>query len=82
MSNEKVLCDRCDHKPVCSLRAEYMAAQKAVNNVIVSFGDSDGNSIAGKRLNNFTWIKIPELKCVHFSGIKSGVRTSGVLLSD
>lgn len=74
MSNERVLCDRCDHKPVCSLRGEYIAAQGAVNNAIVSFGDSDGNNVAGKRLRDFTWIKLPELQCMHFKEFKPGIR--------
>ncbi len=76
MSNEKVLCDRCDHKPVCSLREEYVAAQEAVNNVIVSFADKNENGYRAveKRLRNFTWIKLPELRCMHFKEFEPGVR--------
>ncbi len=75
MSNEKVLCDRCDHKPVCSLKAEYIAAQEAVNNVVVPLGYCNGgDSPSMKRLSHFTWIKLPELQCMHFKEFKADIR--------
>jgi len=55
-------CTRCDHLPICSLKEQFIAAQKAVNDVNVPLG---GNSIKG--LRHFGWIKPVELECVHFT---------------
>jgi len=66
---KEMRCTRCDHFPVCSLKEQFIAAQKAVDDVNVPLG---GNSTKG--LRHFDWIKPVELVCVHFSEKKPTLR--------
>ncbi len=67
MSNvvKETQCTRCDHLAVCSLNKQFVAAQKAVDDVNVPLG---GNSIKGLRY--FDWIRPVELECIHFTDKK------------
>lgn len=58
---EETLCTHCSHRDVCSLKDQYLAAQSAVNEVMVHYGDN-----AMKRLRDFDWIERVKLKCTHF----------------
>lgn len=58
---EEFLCTHCSHREVCSLKNQFLAAQSAVNEVMVHYGDN-----AMKRLRDFDWIKRVKLECTHF----------------
>lgn len=55
-------CSHCDHLQVCSLKEEFLAAQKKIDDVCVSLGDNKM-----KYLRDFDWIKSVALECIHFS---------------
>mgnify|MGYP001060930164 CR=1 FL=1 len=66
---KETCCSHCDHLQVCSLKKEFQAAQKAVDDVCVSLGDRKM-----KNLRDFDWIKPVELTCIHFTEKKSTPR--------
>lgn len=55
-------CSHCDHLQVCSYKEQFLAAQKAVDDVCVSLGDRKM-----KNLRDFDWIKPVMLECIYFS---------------
>lgn len=55
-------CSHCDHLQVCSYKEQFLAAQKAVDEVHVQIGDS----VAKKPLSSFEWIRPVSLECIHF----------------
>lgn len=62
----EALCTQCSHQEVCSLKDQFIAAQKTVDDVSVTLG-RDGKSGSFKRLRDFNWIERVKLKCVYFS---------------
>lgn len=58
---EEIMCDRCSHQEVCSLKGRFNAAQKAVDDVFVTVGER-----SSKRLRDFDWIRRVKLECTHF----------------
>ena len=64
-------CSHCDHLQVCSYKEQFLAAQKAVDEVRVQIGDS----VAKKPLNSFEWIRPVSLECIHFSKQKPTMRS-------
>lgn len=75
----ETLCSNCGHNEVCSLTKEYLAAQKAVDDLMVHLGDC--KSI---RLRDIKWIKRVKLECTHYiqkRTIRNGT-FSGVLNCD
>lgn len=69
MCERETQCTRCDHLQVCSLKDQFLAAQKTVDEVSVGVGDR-----AIKNLRDFDWIKPVKLECVHFSEKRPVVR--------
>ncbi len=65
---EETLCTRCDHREVCSLTKEFLAAQNAVDKLTVGLGDR-----TMKDLRAFDWIKRVKLECIHFADQKRPV---------
>lgn len=64
-SIEGTMCANCSHRDVCSLKDQFIAAQKAVDEVSVNLG-CDGNKMSFKRLRDFNWIKRVKLECTNF----------------
>lgn len=64
-SMKGIMCADCSHQDVCSLKDQFIAAQKAVDEVSVNLG-CDGNKMSFKRLCDFNWIKKMKLECIHF----------------
>lgn len=62
---EGTMCANCSHRDVCSLKDQFIAAQKAVDEVSVTLG-RDGNKMSFKRLRDYDWIKKVKLDCIHF----------------
>ena len=56
-------CSHCNHLQVCSFKDQFLAAQKAVDNVRVGIGD---HSIIN--LRDISWIRPVSLECSYFSG--------------
>lgn len=56
-------CTHCNHLQICSFKAQFLAAQKAVDEVTVSTGDR--NLIS---LRDISWIRPVSLECSYFSG--------------
>lgn len=52
-------CTHCLHKDVCSLKQDFLAAQEAVDGVIIDVA-------TGKKLIDVDWIYKPCLKCTHY----------------
>jgi len=73
---KETLCTSCVHREVCSKKEEYLAAQKAVDNLFVK-----KNDVIGNYLNTMTWIKPVQLQCIyHMSNCYSTVR--GITVTD
>ena len=56
-------CTHCNHLQICSFKAQFLAAQKAVDEVTVSTGDRSFIS-----LRDISWIRPVSLECSYFSG--------------
>lgn len=59
-------CSHCDHLQVCSFKEQFLAAQKAVDDVRVGLGDR-----GVKYLRDFDWIKPISLECTYFTPRKA-----------
>ena len=69
MSNygvKETQCTHCGHREVCSLKAEFLEAQKAVDEVYVSRSCEDGKKVAMINIHNIKYIKPVELRCKHY----------------
>lgn len=58
---KETLCTSCVHHEVCSKKEEYLAAQKAVDNLFVK-----KNDVIGNYLNTMTWIRPVQLQCIYY----------------
>lgn len=56
-------CTHCNHLQVCSFKAQFLAAQKAIDEVTVGTGDRSFIN-----LRDISWIRPVSLECSYFSG--------------
>ena len=59
-------CTHCEHREVCSLKAEFLEAQKAIDEVYVSRSCEDGKKVAMIRVRDIKYIEPVELRCNHY----------------
>lgn len=58
-------CTRCGHREVCSLKTEFLEAQKAIDEVYVSRPCEDGKKVGMIRIRDIKYIEPVELHCKH-----------------
>ena len=58
-------CEKCAHYPVCSMKATYAAAEKAVGQLSVTLPDKRDDAVVSTKLSNIDWIKPIVLECKH-----------------
>lgn len=63
---KETLCTRCIHREVCSLKIEFLEAQKTVDDVYISRPCDDGKKVGMIHLRDIKYIKPVELMCVHY----------------
>lgn len=63
---KETICTQCSHREVCSLKAEFLEAQKAVDDVYISRPCNDGNKVGMIHLRDIKFIKSVELACIHY----------------
>lgn len=63
---KKTQCTRCGHREVCSLKAEFLEAQKAVDEAYISRPCEDGKKVAMICIRNIKYIEPVELRCKHY----------------
>lgn len=59
-------CTRCGHREVCSLKTEFLEAQKAIDEVYVSRPCEDGKKVGMIRVRDIKYIEPVELRCKHY----------------
>lgn len=59
-------CTRCGHREVCSLKTEFLEAQKAIDEVYISRPCEDGKKVGMIRIRDIKYIEPVELCCKHF----------------
>ena len=59
-------CTRCGHREVCSLKTEFLEAQKAIDEVYVSRPCEDGKKVGMIRIRDIKYIEPVELRCKHY----------------
>lgn len=59
-------CTHCGHREVYSLKAEFLEAQKAIDEVYVSRPCEDGKKVVMIRIHNIKYIEPVELHCKHY----------------
>ena len=59
-------CTRCEHREVCSLKTEFLEAQKAIDEVYVSRPCEDGKKVCMIRVRDIKNIEQVELRCKHY----------------
>lgn len=59
-------CTRCGHREVCSLKTEFLKAQKAIDEVYVSRPCEDGKKVGMIRVRDIKHIEPVELRCKHY----------------
>lgn len=64
-------CTHCDHRKVCSLKDQFLDAQKTVDELAVSVWSN-----ASKLLRDFDWIAPVRLQCIHFTFSKDNRRST------
>lgn len=66
MFTQETQCTTCDHRKVCSLTAQFLKAQEAVNDVFITLS-SDSELTAMKYLRDFEFIEPVKLHCKYYS---------------
>lgn len=59
-------CTRCGHREVCSLKTEFLEAQKAIDEVYVSRPSEDGKTTVITRIRDIKYIESIEFRCKHY----------------
>lgn len=59
-------CTRCEHGEVCSLKTEFLEAQKAIDEVYASRPCEDGKKVSMIRVRDIKHIEPVELRCKHY----------------
>lgn len=59
-------CTRCGHRDVCSLKEEFLEAQKAVDEAYVSSPCEDGKKVGMIHIRDIKYIEPIELHCKHY----------------
>lgn len=59
-------CTRCGHREVCSLKIEFLEAQKAINDVYISRPSEDDKKAVVTRIRDIKYIEPVELRCKHY----------------
>lgn len=75
MSNygvKETQCTHCIHREVCSLKAEFLEAQKAIDEVYLNQPCEDGKKVAMIRIRDIKYIEPVELHCIYYIS-KTGV---------
>lgn len=60
---KEALCARCSHREVCSLKAEFLAAQEAIDEAILHRERRDDGAVSMIRIRD---IEPVELCCRHY----------------
>ena len=63
---KEIQCTRCLHWEVCSLKEEFIKAQKAIDETYLSRPCEDGNKVAMVRIRDIKYIKPVELHCKYY----------------
>lgn len=69
MSNygvKEIQCTHCVHREVCSLKAKFLEAQKAIDDVYLSRPCEDGKKVAMIHIRDIEYIEPVELHCKHY----------------
>lgn len=68
---KETICTSCAHREVCKFCADFLKAQKAVDDVMVVLGKEQA-----KMLRDFDYIKPVELQCKHWKlhSLGGGIR--------
>lgn len=69
---KETMCTTCSHGEVCSLKAEFLEAQKAVYDVYINCPCDDGKKIGIIHLREIKYIKPVELACIHYEKKNEG----------
>jgi hypothetical protein len=59
-------CTRCGHREVCSLKTEFLEAQKAIDKVYVSRPCEDDKKVGMIHVRDIKYIEPVELRCKHY----------------
>lgn len=59
-------CTHCGHREVCSLKTEFLEAQKAINEVYITNPNEDGKKAVVTRVRDIKYIEPVELRCKHY----------------
>ena len=63
---KETICTGCAHREICSLKEEFLNAQEAVDNAIVSRKSGTSDKICMIDLRNITFIEPVKLVCKHY----------------
>nr|DAP19057.1 MAG TPA: hypothetical protein [Caudoviricetes sp.] len=63
---KETLCARCSHREVCSLKAEFLAAQEAIDEAILHRERRDDGAVSMIRIRDIKYIEPVELCCRHY----------------
>lgn len=59
-------CSRCSHREVCSLKEEFLAAQKAIDEAILHRERRDDGAVSMIRIRDIKYIEPVELGCQYY----------------
>lgn len=59
-------CTRCSHREVCSLKEEFLAAQKAIDEAVLHLERRDDGAVSMIRIRDIRYIEPVELRCMHY----------------
>lgn len=63
---KNTLCTRCSHREVCTIKGDFLEAQKAVDYTYISRPCADGKKVATINIRDIEYIEPIMLKCKHY----------------
>lgn len=73
MISKETCCTNCSHQPVCSFKDDFMKAQKAVDGISVTLGETE-KGIEMKDLCKFDFILPIILQCKYYEPSKQAIK--------
>lgn len=67
-------CTYCSHREVCSLKEEFLAVQKTIDEVVLHRERKNDGAVSMIRIRDIKYIEPVELRCKHYVKSAGAIR--------
>ena len=73
-NKQKILCNECVHRNVCTYKYDYLLVLDSIFNKVIELPCSDNGEISYKNIKDFNFITDIKIECKYFSVIKRQIK--------